>query len=57
MARLVVAILIGLGPLVATYTYLSVVNTGPMGGILLVPVLVITPFLMIAGGAYYFSDK
>ncbi len=57
MRRLLVAILIGLGPLVGTYAYLSLVDTGPMGGILFVPVLVVTPFLIFAGGAYYFLDK
>lgn len=51
------ALMIGLGPLVGTYAYLMLVDVGPMGGILLVPVLVVTPFLVIAGGAYYFRDR
>lgn len=57
MGRLLVALMIGLGPLVCTYAYLTLADVGAMGGILLVPVLVVTPFLVIAGGAYYFSNK
>ena len=57
MRRLLIAMMIGLGPLLCAYSYVMLADVGPMGGIVLVPVLVITPFLLIAGGAYYFSDK
>lgn len=57
MRRLLIATMIGLGPLICAYSYVTLRDFGPMGGMVLIPVLVVTPFLLIAGGAYYFWDK
>jgi hypothetical protein len=60
--RLVVSLLIAFGPLALAYTYAAVSSLGTTGanigaGMILWPVMVLTPFLIIAAGAYYFMDK
>lgn len=60
--RLVVSFLIALGPLAAAYTYATVSSLGTVGAgigatMILWPTMVVTPFLVIAGVAYYFMDQ
>lgn len=57
-----VSLFIAFGPLVLAYGYATISSLWTTGAnigaaMILWPVMVITPFLVIAGGAYYFMDK
>lgn len=60
--RLLTALAIGFGPLALAYTYAIVSSQTATGAnigasMILFPVMIVTPFLMIAAGAYYFMNK
>ncbi len=60
--RLLISFLIGLGPLASTMAFFAITSRNAVGaniggGLILLPVLIITPFLLIAAGAYYFRSR
>lgn len=62
MRRLLVSVLIAVGPLAGAYAYAAISSLRTVGadigaGMILWPVMVMTPFLVIAGVAYYFMDR